>query len=105
MSLTPPAVLIPAIALILLCACRDVDYLPADRAERNEIVSSLEAFRRDTGRYPSSAEGLTVLSHDTKIPGWEGPYYPESKSVILAKYEYSLSESGTPKLNRKASSQ
>ena len=99
MALTRRSVLI-IVVLAFMCACRDVDYLLSERAERNEIASSLEVFRSDMGRYPSAAEGLSVLLRNHEIRDWRGPYYPESKAAILAKYSYSLSDSGVPKLDR-----
>lgn len=85
----------------LLNGCRrDVDYLPAERAERNEIVSALEVFRKDTGRYPTIGEGLQALMRDPNVEGWKGPYYPESKRSLLTQYGYDLTGDGAPRLER-----
>ncbi|MEJ2697143.1 MAG: type II secretion system major pseudopilin GspG [Candidatus Sulfobium sp.] len=35
---------------------------------------ALDSFRLDTGRYPSTAEGLQALVVDPGIDGWDGPY-------------------------------
>lgn len=81
------------IILVTLIACKsDVDYIPASEAERNEIVTALGVFRQDTGRYPTSEEGLRVLVYDPSVPGWQGPYYPESKLAVLAQYGYGLAQ-------------
>ncbi len=40
------------------------------------IQTALEQFKKDTGRYPSSQEGLHVLIKEpaASIPNWHGPY-------------------------------
>jgi general secretion pathway protein G len=35
---------------------------------------ALDQFRLDTGRYPTTAEGLNALLVDPGVPGWDGPY-------------------------------
>jgi general secretion pathway protein G len=35
---------------------------------------ALDEFRLDTGRYPSTQEGLKALMEDPGIDGWDGPY-------------------------------
>jgi general secretion pathway protein G len=41
-----------------------------------EIESSLELYFLDTGSYPNSNQGLKLLvSNETNIPGWNGPYF------------------------------
>ncbi|MBL8234640.1 MAG: type II secretion system protein GspG [Bryobacterales bacterium] len=66
-------VLIAAVAGLVSGCRHDVDYLPAERAERNEIVSALEVFRKDTGRYPTVHEGLEALLRDPGVEDWRGP--------------------------------
>lgn len=90
-----------AIVVAILSGCkRDVDYLPAERAARNEIVSSLEVFRKDIGRYPTVCEGLQALLREPSVRGWRGPYYSESKESVLAQYSYDLTENGAFTLER-----
>lgn len=81
--------------VVLVASChRDVDRLPAESAERNGIVVALQAFRHDIGRYPSSQEGLEALLRDPGVPGWTGPYYPESGSSTLSRYCYAAAGVG-----------
>lgn len=35
---------------------------------------ALDLFEQDTGRYPTSEEGLSALVTDPGITGWKGPY-------------------------------
>lgn len=97
-------VLIATIAGLVNGCRRDVDYLPAERAERNEIVSALEVFRKDTGRYPTVREGLQALLRNPGVEDWRGPYYPESKRAVLTQYGYDLTGNGTFRLERASGS-
>jgi general secretion pathway protein G len=38
------------------------------------LGQALDQFRLDTGRYPSTAEGLNALVTDPGVNGWDGPY-------------------------------
>jgi len=38
------------------------------------IEDALDQFRLDTGRYPTTAEGLKALVENPGIEGWDGPY-------------------------------
>ncbi len=38
------------------------------------LGQALDQFRLDTGRYPTTAEGLNALLSDPGVPGWDGPY-------------------------------
>jgi len=41
-----------------------------------EIESSLELFFLDTGRFPTTEQGLNILvKNDTSSVGWNGPYF------------------------------
>jgi general secretion pathway protein G len=45
------------------------------------LITSLELFHIDVGRYPTTTEGLeTLVKPAGKIPGWNGPYI--SKNVV-----------------------
>jgi general secretion pathway protein G len=35
---------------------------------------ALDSFRLDTGRYPTTSEGLNALVSNPGIDGWDGPY-------------------------------
>jgi general secretion pathway protein G len=38
------------------------------------LGQALDQFRLDTGRYPTTSEGLNALITDPGLPGWDGPY-------------------------------
>jgi len=38
------------------------------------IAAALDAFGEDTGRYPTTAEGLDALVTPLDLEGWYGPY-------------------------------
>ena len=47
------------------------------KAQIEIFALALDAFRLDVGRYPTTAEGLSVLRElgtEDSIPGWRGPY-------------------------------
>ncbi len=47
----------------------------AARIQIRNLGTVLDLYRLDVGRYPSSAEGLTVLvERPANAPGWNGPY-------------------------------
>lgn len=42
------------------------------------LSTSLDSFRLDAGRYPTSEEGLKILwAKDSDLKGWNGPYLPK----------------------------
>jgi general secretion pathway protein G len=43
---------------------------------------ALDLFEQDTGRYPTTEEGLQVLIQDPQIKNWHGPYI-KSTSIPL----------------------
>jgi general secretion pathway protein G len=53
-------------------------------AARQTIVATfgiaMDLFEQDTGRYPTSSEGLRVLVENPQLPNWRGPYL---KSVSI----------------------
>lgn len=63
-----------------LVAPRVIAYLGSSRIKTAKIQieslsTTLELFRLDTGRYPSSEEGLQALvAKPAVIRGWNGPY-------------------------------
>ena len=38
------------------------------------LGQALDQFRLDTGRYPTTSEGLSALLTHPGVPGWDGPY-------------------------------
>jgi general secretion pathway protein G len=74
-------VVITIIALIMsLVGPRVLNYLTeskvkAARIQMQSFSSALDLLYLDTGRYPSSAEGLAVLVKPTSaMANWNGPY-------------------------------
>jgi len=74
-------VVITIIAMIMsLVGPRVLNYLgeskvKAARIQIQSFGSALDLFNLDTGRYPSTAEGLTALVQSPgTIPAWNGPY-------------------------------
>ncbi len=64
---------------------------------RGSLSLALDLFEQDTGRYPSTNEGLDVLVEDPGLMGWKGPYL---KSGIKPDpwgnaYEYECDSSNT----------
>jgi general secretion pathway protein G len=48
------------------------------KAQIEMVVTSLDAFKLDTGRYPTTDEKLEVLWKDPgTIKNWKGPYLPK----------------------------
>jgi general secretion pathway protein G len=46
----------------------------AAKAQIELLGQALDQFRLDTGRYPSTSEGLNALMVNPGIPNWDGPY-------------------------------
>ena len=74
-------VVITIIALIMsLVGPRVLNYLGESKVKAAKIQiqsfgSALDLFNLDTGRYPTSSEGLTALVQSPgTIPAWNGPY-------------------------------
>jgi general secretion pathway protein G len=44
------------------------------KAQISMIGTALDAYRLDTGRYPSAEEGLQALRRNPGIDTWNGPY-------------------------------
>ena len=43
------------------------------------LSSALDQFKLDTGRYPTTEEGLEALIKNPGIEGWDGPYLKKRK--------------------------
>jgi len=46
----------------------------AAKIQMQSFASALDLYNLDTGRYPSSAEGLAALVQPTTGVAWNGPY-------------------------------
>ncbi len=75
--------LVVLVILVLLASIigpRVIGYLGSSRTKTAKVqieslVTSLELFHIDIGRYPATNEGLEVLvKPSTKLAGWSGPY-------------------------------
>jgi general secretion pathway protein G len=75
--------LVVLVILVLLASIvgpRVIGYLQSSKAKTahvqiESLVTSLELFHIDVGRYPTSAEGLDALVKPAgKAAGWNGPY-------------------------------
>jgi general secretion pathway protein G len=75
--------LVVLVILVLLASIigpRVIGYLSSSRSKTAQVqlenlVTSLELFHIDVGRYPTSTEGLLALVEaKAGIPGWNGPY-------------------------------
>jgi general secretion pathway protein G len=74
-------VVITIIGLIMaLVGPRVLNYLSDSKVKAAKIQiesfkSALDLFYLDTGRYPTSSEGLAALVHTANnVPAWNGPY-------------------------------
>jgi general secretion pathway protein G len=46
-----------------------------DKIQTEQLRAALDIFLLDVGRYPTDAEGLTVLvKNASNLPSWNGPY-------------------------------
>ncbi|WP_297445109.1 type II secretion system major pseudopilin GspG [Desulfurobacterium sp.] len=43
------------------------------------LSSALDQFKLDTGRYPTTEEGLEALIKNPGVKGWDGPYLKKNK--------------------------
>jgi len=80
-TLVEMLVVITIIGLIMgLIGPRVLNYLSESKVKTARIqlqsfASALDLFYLDAGRYPSTAEGLTALVHQTPgVAAWNGPY-------------------------------
>lgn len=59
----------------------DRSKVVAAQAQVREIKATLDIFRLDVGRYPTAAEGLSVLivppGDESALSLWQGPYLEE----------------------------
>lgn len=75
--------LVVLVILVLLASIigpQVIGYLGSSKSKTAQIqieslVTSLELFHVDVGRYPTTSEGLDALvKSSTSIKGWNGPY-------------------------------
>jgi len=56
------------------------EALAAAKYNLNVLGIALDLFKKDCGRYPTTAEGLSALVKDPQIKGWKGPYIEKLKN-------------------------
>lgn len=64
-----------------LLASNEIDRLGkfiVDESVKGTLSVSLDAFRLDNGRYPTTEEGLTALISNPGLQTWDGPYVSDS---------------------------
>ncbi len=55
----------------------------AAQAEINSLVSAVDTFAIDVGRYPTKEEGLqSLLEAPTGETGWRGPYLRKKQALV-----------------------
>ena len=68
------------------------------RLELEIIATSLDEFKRDTGRYPSTEEGLqSLLQAPPEVRAWNGPYLKQPHQLLDPwdnPYQYNYPGSG-----------
>jgi general secretion pathway protein G len=81
--------LVVLVILVLLASIigpRVIGYLGSSRSKTAKVqieglITSLELFHIDVGRYPTTPEGLeSLVKKPGQIPGWNGPYI--SKNTV-----------------------
>jgi general secretion pathway protein G len=87
-SLLELLVVLAIMALIAtIVAPRVMRYLGSAKSETAKVqmeslASALDLFRLETGRYPTTQEGLSALiKNPNNISGWNGPYLDQPNAI------------------------
>jgi general secretion pathway protein G len=73
----------------------DTAKVKTSRAQIELLGTALDSFRLDTGRYPTTDEGLPVLwAKRSDIRGWNGPYLPKPVEADAWHNPYSYKSPG-----------
>jgi general secretion pathway protein G len=67
----------------------------AAKTEVEMLGQALDLFKLDTGRYPTTAEGLNALTANPGIPNWDGPYLKKALPIDPWKRPYNYQSPGT----------
>jgi general secretion pathway protein G len=67
----------------------------AAKAQIELLGQALDQFRLDTGRYPTTSEGLNALLVNPGIPNWDGPYLKKAVPNDPWKRPYSYTYPGS----------
>lgn len=54
----------------------------AAKAQIELFGTALDAYRLDTGSYPTSAQGLQALVTNPNVPNWNGPYLKKKEVPV-----------------------
>ena len=67
----------------------------AAKTEVEMLGQALDLFKLDTGKYPTTAEGLNALMVNPGIPNWDGPYLKKALPIDPWKRPYNYQSPGT----------
>jgi general secretion pathway protein G len=65
------------------------------QAQISLLGQALDQFRLDTGRYPTTQEGLNALMANPGIEGWDGPYLKKAIPADPWKRPYNFQSPGS----------
>ena len=75
----PPGFCSLALAAVMLClsGCSTIEHssVSGTRFTISGVKTALDAFEVDCGRFPTTAEGLSVIVKNPGVSGWGGPYW------------------------------
>jgi len=79
----------------------NVDHVGAARFTKARLDiqafhTALEAYRQDTGVYPTESQGLRALRENPDVKGWSGPYLQQDVPQDPWGHEYVYRYSGGP---------
>ncbi len=64
------------------------------RTQISIIEGALEAYRMDTGDFPSQTQGLEALRTDPGVENWDGPYLKKKIPLDPWNYDYQYNNPG-----------
>ena len=67
----------------------------AAKTQIEMLGQALDSYRLDTGRYPTTSEGLQALETNPGDQGWDGPYLKKALPVDPWKNQYQYQAPGT----------
>ncbi len=74
-----------------------------EKVHIDDLMATLEVFRSETGRYPTTEEGFDALINaPVGMKNWQGPYLsnPNYLNFVKARFSYKLSDNA-PEITRK----
>ena len=67
----------------------------AAKTQIEMLGQALDSYRLDTGRYPTTSQGLKALEENPGDQGWDGPYLKKALPVDPWKNPYQYQSPGT----------